>query len=394
MQKLTILGSTGSIGTQTLDIVRQHPHDFRVVALATGSNVELLTEQIREFQPRYVAVAEPEAASRLPKTAAKVFVGRAGVDQLATIAQADMTVSAISGIAGLTSTIAAIETGAHVALANKESLVVAGDIIAPLARKTGATIFPIDSEHSGLWQLLRNAKQQKNKIIQKKSGITGITIDCSTIRRAILTASGGALRDWPIERLAKAEPADVLAHPTWNMGAKITVDSATLANKAFEIIEAHHLFDIPYEKIEAMIHPQSIVHAMLEFNDGSTLAQLAKPDMHLPIQLALFGGLYIPTEKPTLPLRDLSLEFKVVDPARYPLFEIIIAAGRRGGLAPAIAATSIEIATEAFLSRQIDYLDMVPLVRNALKKAPRGRATLAAILRTIARADHPITSLA
>jgi 1-deoxy-D-xylulose-5-phosphate reductoisomerase len=363
IQNLIILGSTGSIGRQTLEIVAKislptgrQARDFRVLGLAAGSNWQLLLRQIRQFQPKFVVVGDPLAAKKLAqKVQIPVWVGEAGILKLAT--QKGFVVSALAGVAGLAPTLAALRSGNDVALANKESLVLAGDLVIKTARKSGARIFPIDSEHSGVWQLLAGR-------------------DPKTIRRVILTASGGALRDLPLSKLKSVTPKQVLAHPNWDMGAKVTVDSATMVNKAFEIIEAHQLFGLPYEKIEAVIHPQSLVHALVEFIDGSILAQLAEPDMRLPIQLALFRGKRQSAVVPFLELAGQKLEFQKIDIKRYPLFDVILNAAKKGGLAPAVAALAAEVAAERFLAGKIKYLEMTQLVQQALRQVPTGSVSL------------------
>ncbi len=360
-KNLTILGSTGSIGCQTLDIVRKFPRDFRVFGLTAGNNWQLLLRQIQEFKPKFVAVRSLEVAAKLTKKIKiPVLVGEAGMIQLAS-KQTGLVVSAIAGVAGLAPTLAAIQAGNDVALANKESLVLAGDLVMRAAHKAKVKIYPVDSEHSGVWQLLEGRDPQ-------------------TVRRVILTASGGALRDLPLSKLKSVTPQQVLAHPTWQMGAKVTVDSATLANKAFEIIEAHHLFGIPYEKIEAVIHPQSLVHALVEFTDGSMLAQLAEPDMRLPIQLALYSGRRQRAVVPFTELAGKTLEFRKIEAKRYPLFKIILKAAEQGGLAPAVVALAAEAAAQQFLAGQLKYLEMPKFVQRELKKVPKGSISLKNIL--------------
>ncbi len=353
---LTVLGATGSIGRQTLAVVRQFPHDFKVFGLSAGENWQLLLRQIREFRPRFVALRSPEAADLLARrTKVPILVGGEGVLQLAQ-KKVDLVVSAITGVAGLAPTLAALRAGNDIALANKESLVLAGELTMQTARRHRVKIYPVDSEHSGVWQLLEGRDPQ-------------------TIRRIILTASGGALRDLPLTKLKSVTPRQVLAHPTWQMGAKVTVDSATLANKAFEIIEAHHLFGVPYSKIEAVIHPQSLVHALVELTDGSLLAQLAEPDMRLPIQLALRANSKQPTASRIIKRLDLvgkKLEFQKIEAKRYPLFQMILAAAKQGGLAPAVAALAAEAAAKRFLDDQIPYSEMSRIVSRALRDVPRG----------------------
>lgn len=354
MKRIIILGSTGSIGQQTLEIVRKYSREFKIIGLSGGRNIALLHKQIREFKPQFVASQGNEKLSGtklipLEKLAAQ---------------KCDLLVSAIAGVAGLIPTLIALKKGTNVALANKESLVLAGEVILQAARRSKAKIFPIDSEHSGLWQLLRK-------------------VDPQTIKRVIITASGGALRDLSLGKLKDVKPKQVLAHPTWQMGAKITLDCATLANKAFEIIEAHHLFGIPYEKLEAVIHSQSIVHALVETIDGNVFAQMANPDMRLPIQLALFEGQRSESLIKPLNLTDQKLEFRKIEKRRYPLFFTILAAGRRGGLAPAVAATASEAAGKRFLKGEIKFPEIAQITKHALRKVPRKPANLKNILGTV-----------
>lgn len=367
---LAIFGSTGSIGRQTLDVVRASRRDFRVVALAGHSNIELLLKQAREFKPATIIVGDPIAAQKLARnTTAEVLFGDAGFARVARLKTVEMIVSAVGGVAGLVPTLAAIDASKKLALANKESLVLAGDIVMPLARKKRVPIYPIDSEHSGVWQLLAGR-------------------ELASVRRVILTASGGSLRDWPLAKLKSAKPIDVLHHPTWSMGAKITVDSATLANKAFEIIEAHHLFGVPFEKISAVIHPQSLVHALVELTDGSILAQLAMPDMRLPIQLALYEGHVPHGRRPLITPLDLAtsaLSFVPIDARRYPLFDMILSAGRHGGLTPTVAATASELASARFLCGEIGFTSIARETEKALRTfRSTGKLTLPRVLAAVA----------
>lgn len=360
MQKtITILGSTGSIGRQTLAIIRKHPREFKIIGLAGGKNWRLLSKQICEFRPRFVASQNPQ----------KVGGGTQilPLEKLAAT-KCNLLVSAISGVAGLSPTLAALRKGTDVALANKECLVAAGDLLRRVMKKTGAQIFPIDSEHSGVWQLLE-------KLVPTQVGIPR-----NKVRRIILTASGGALRDLPLAQLKNVTPHRVLAHPTWQMGVKVTVDSATLANKAFEVIEAHHLFGLPFEKIDVVIHPQSIVHALVETIDGNIFAQLAHPDMRLPIQHALFRGERRASLINFLDLANLKLEFRKPDFRRFPLFKIILDAAKKGGLHPAVAAVADELAVRKFLAGEIKFLEISKFVARALRKVPRGHANLRNIL--------------
>ncbi len=340
MKKIIILGSTGSIGQQTLEVIRKFPREFEVVGLSGGKNWKLLTRQIREFRPRFVSTQTP---LRFPKS--KIL----SLEKIAE-KKCDLIVSAISGIAGLQPTLKAIQKGRQIALANKESLVLAGEVVMREAKKFRAEILPIDSEHSAIWQLLEKVPRSK-------------------IRRVILTASGGALRDTPVSEFKNISPKKVLAHPTWKMGKKITLDCATMANKAFEIIEAAHLFNLPLEKISAVIHPQSFVHAMIEMVDGNIFAQISQPDMRLPIQHALLDGER--KQKGLIKSLDLagrSLEFRKIEKGRYPLFFMILEAAKKGGIFSAVAATASEVFGERFLAGEIKFSEIASLTKKVLRE--------------------------
>jgi len=348
-KNLIILGSTGSIGRQTLEIVREFPREFKIIGLAGGQNFELLAEQIREFQPKFISIElplTPEISRGLTTEYSKVKI--LPLEKLAA-QKCDLVVSAISGVAGLSPTLAAIRARNSVALANKESLVLAGKIVIAQAKKFGVKILPVDSEHSAVWQLLQKVPRDK-------------------VRRIILTASGGALRDTPLSEFPKISPQKVLRHPTWAMGAKITLDCATLANKAFEIIEAAHLFDFPLEKIEAVIHPQSFVHAMVETVDGNLFAQMSQPSMKLPISLALFDGVRQDDSVAPLDLVGRNLEFRKIEKARYPLFFTILAAAEKGGIFPAAAAAISEFWGQKFLAGEIAFPEIAKLTAKSLRE--------------------------
>lgn len=353
-KQLIVLGSTGSIGRQTLEIVREFPREFEIIGLAGGQNFALLQEQIREFKPKFVATNFPEKFTK-----EKIL----SLEELAS-QKCDLVVSAISGVVGLAPTLAAIRARNSVALANKESLVLAGKIVIAEARKFGVKILPVDSEHSAVWQLLQKVPRDK-------------------VRRIILTASGGALRDTPLAEFSKISPAKVLRHPTWAMGAKITLDCATLANKAFEIIEAAHLFDFPLDKIEAVIHPQSLVHALVETTDGNLFAQMSRPSMRLPIALALFDGVRQDNSVMPLDLVGQNLEFCKIEKARYPLFFTILAAAKKGGIFPAAAAASSEFFGQKFLAGEIAFPEIAKLTALSLQKVSPKPANLKNILAVV-----------
>jgi 1-deoxy-D-xylulose-5-phosphate reductoisomerase len=346
VKAINLLGSTGSIGTQTLDIVSQYPDQFRIVGLAAGSNVEMLVSQIRQFRPEIVAICVEEKLPEL-KEAIKdldpqpiLLAGEAGVAEVARYGDADIVVTGIVGCAGLLPTIAAIEAGKDIALANKETLIAGGPVVLPLIEKHGVKLLPADSEHSAIFQCLQGVP---------KDGL----------RRILLTASGGAFRDWPVEKLAEAKVTDALKHPNWSMGRKITIDSATLMNKGLEVIEAHFLFGMDYDRIDIVIHPQSIIHSLIELQDTSVLAQLGWPDMRLPLLYALSWPDRIYTDWEQLDLvKAGSLTFREPDHQKYPCMQLAYAAGRAGGSMPAVLNAANEQAVALFLDEKIGYLDI------------------------------------
>lgn len=349
---VAILGSTGSIGRQTLGVIEAASDRFRAVALAAARNVQDLAAQARRFRPELAAVLDESLAreleSRLEGTGVRVAAGRQGVEEAATLSGAEVVVGAISGMAGLAPVLAAIRSGKRLALANKEPLVAAGGIVMAEARRCGAEIIPVDSEHSAVFQCLLGHRREE-------------------VRRLILTASGGALRDLSPTQLAAVTPQQALAHPTWDMGPKVTVDSATLMNKGLEVIEAQWLFGVPVDRIEVVMHRQSIVHSLVEFVDGATLAQLSQPDMRLPIQYALGFPQRVPIRRGALEMRDLSeLTFGAVDLDRYPCLRLAYEAARRGGTAPAALNAADEVAVQAFLAGRIGFLDIARIIESAL----------------------------
>jgi len=351
---VAILGSTGSIGRQTLEVIAASQDRFRVVALAAARNVEALAEQARQFRPTLAAVLDeslaPELKGRLEGTEIRVGAGEAGLLEAATLDQAAVVVGAVSGVAGLRPVLAAIRAGKRLALANKEPLVAAGGIVMSAAHSAGAEIIPVDSEHSALFQCLLGHRREH-------------------VRRIILTASGGALRDLSPEQLARVTPQQALAHPTWRMGPKVTVDSATLMNKGLEVIEAHWLFGVPVERIEVLLHHQSIVHSLVEFTDGATIAQLSQPDMRLPIQYALSYPERLPVRWGALELAQTGeLTFSAIDVDRYPCLRLAYDAARRGGTAPAALNAADEVAVEAFLAGRIGFMDIPRIIETALSR--------------------------
>jgi 1-deoxy-D-xylulose-5-phosphate reductoisomerase len=344
---LAILGSTGSIGRQTLDIVRCFPGEFSVIGLAAGNNLELLAQEAEEFHPKVVSCQVPEAisASRLPPRCRMV-----SPEEVASHPEVDMVVAASVGKAALGPIMTALDAGKAVALANKESVVMAGEMVMAKARGSGVDILPVDSEPSAIWQCLRGEDKE--------------------VSRVIITASGGPFRKRPLNELAMVTPEEALQHPTWRMGRKITIDSATLMNKGFEVIEARWLFDLPWEKIEVVVHPQSIIHAMVEFTDGSVKAQLSPPDMRLPIQYALFYPQRVKND--TLPhfnpVETGALTFEALDVARYPCFQLALEAGRKGLTYPAVLSAADEVAVELFLAGAIGFTAIPNLVEWVLSK--------------------------
>ena len=347
--RLAVLGSTGSIGRQTLDVVRSLPGRFNVIALAAGGNVTLLEEQVREFRPRYVCAGREAEylMSRLGKggQAAKWLE----MEEMAAHSDVDLVVVATVGSAGLGPTLAAVRAGKAVALANKEVLVMAGHIITADARRSGAELRPIDSEHSAIWQCLWGENRD-------------------AVERIVITASGGPFRDTPPDELAKVTAQEALRHPNWQMGQKITVDSATLLNKGLECIEARWLFDVPLERIDVILHRESLVHSLVEFRDGSLKAQLGVPDMRLPIQCALtYPERLSGTQVPRLDLKLAgTLTFSRADTKRYPCLGLALEAGRQGGTHPAVLAAADEIAVQHFLAGHIRFPDIAHSIQDAL----------------------------
>ncbi|MDT8901330.1 1-deoxy-D-xylulose-5-phosphate reductoisomerase [Anaeroselena agilis] len=351
MKRIAVLGSTGSIGTQALEVAAAHPDRFRVVALAAHHNDRLLAEQLDRFRPALAVLADGEAADRLRghyRGPAKIMAGEEGLIAAATLAEADTVLTSLVGFAGLRPTLAAIEAGKNIALANKETLVAAGELVTAAARRRGVAILPVDSEHSAILQCLQG------------EGRAGV-------RRLILTASGGPFRERAKETLPRVTVSECLKHPNWSMGRKITVDSATLANKGLEVIEARWLFDMDYDAIDVVVHPQSIIHSMVEFVDGSVMAQLGRPDMRLPIQYAFSFPDRWPADFARLDFTALSaLTFAPPDTDRFPALAMGYEAGRRGGTAPCVFNAANEAAVNAFLSGEITFTAITASVRRAL----------------------------
>jgi len=346
VKQLAVLGSTGSIGQQTLQVVRAFPERFRIVGLAAGRNINLLARQIDEFQPRLVYCEEERARDILAGARCQLVP----LEEIARHPEVDMVVIATSGKSGLMATLAAAQAGKRIAIANKEPLVMAGEIITREARSNGAQLLPIDSEHSAIWQCLNGEAQPPAQII--------------------LTASGGPFRHYSPAELEQVSVEQALSHPSWQMGEKVTIDSATLMNKGLEVTEAHWLFNVPFDHIQVIIHPQSIIHSMVEFRDGSIKAQLGYPDMRLPIQYALSYPERLPN--PELPRLDWShlreLTFEPPDFDTFPCLKLAIEAGRSGGTYPSVLCAADEVAVALFLSRAIKFTDIARLVREALEE--------------------------
>jgi 1-deoxy-D-xylulose-5-phosphate reductoisomerase len=352
MKKLNILGSTGSIGVSTLEIVAAHPDRFSVVALSAGNNLELLARQIEAFSPQLVAVISEESAKKLRAMLAgkkpEIMHGVAGMIAVATASEATMVVAAIVGAAGLVPTAAAVQAGKDLALANKETLVTAGHLIMRMVKEKGVKLYPVDSEHSAIFQSLQGHRRED-------------------VRRIILTASGGPFINYPLDKLAQVSIADALNHPNWSMGRKITIDSATMVNKGLEVIEARWLFDMPGEKISVNIHPQSIIHSMVEYVDGCVMAQLGVPDMKAPIAYALTYPERVATGVRPLDLTGLSgLTFFNPDCARFPALKLAYQAMGAGESMPAVLNAANEVAVEAFLDGRIKFIDIPVIIEKTM----------------------------
>lgn len=355
MIRVAILGSTGSIGRATLSVVQRHTDRFSVVALGAHRSIGDLAAQVAEHQVPRAVIADPEGLSDRESLPSADW--RAGPDELlelVTDPDVDVVVNAIVGSVGLEATLAALRAGKRLALANKESLVAGGSLVMEAARQGGGELIPIDSEHSAILQCLAGN-------------------DLSSVDRLVLTASGGPLRGLSHDELQTVSPTQALRHPTWDMGAKITIDSATLANKALEVIEAHFLYDVGYDRIDVVVHPQSIVHSMVEFKDGSVLAQMGFPTMELPILYALSYPQRVSDAalRTFDAIRSSPLTFEKVDLERFPLFALGVEAGVRGGTVPAVYNAANEVAVDAFLSEEVGFLEMADVVAHAMENVPR-----------------------
>ena len=353
MRSLTILGSTGSIGLSTLDVVRQHPEKFSISCLAAGQDVTVLAEQIKEFMPDAVSVKDAESAKKLEALLEdykpEIFYGVEGASTIASADGSDMVVSAIVGAAGLVPTVNAIKAGKHIALANKETLVVAGQLVSDLVKKHNVRLLPVDSEHSAIFQSLEGHRTED-------------------VERIILTASGGPFRNTSAEELKNVKLEQALKHPQWSMGAKITIDSATMMNKGLEVIEAHWLFNMPAEKIGVVVHPQSIIHSMVEYIDGCVIAQLGSPDMRAPIAYALSYPERCASGIQKLDLIKIgTLTFEEPDMVRFPALSLAFDALKAGRTYPAVLNAANEIAVAAFLDKKIGFTDIAATVNKTMQ---------------------------
>lgn len=353
MKRIAILGSTGSIGVNALDVIRTHASNYEVVALAAGRNTALLREQIREFKPRLAAVIDEDHSLRLKEECGSldgtsVRFGAEGYREVAAMGSADMVISAMVGSAGLVPTLEAINAGKDIALANKETMVMAGSLVVDMAREKGVAILPVDSEHSAIFQCLVGHRKED-------------------IRKIILTASGGPFLNWSMEQLKSAGPAQALKHPNWEMGKKITIDSASMMNKGLEVIEARWLFDVDYDNIEIQIHPQSIIHSMVEYIDGSVVAQLGWPDMRIPIAYALSYPERLRSSEPRLDLLKVgTLEFRKPDYEKFPNLRLAFEAGRAGGTMPAVLNAANEMAVDSFLAEILTFTEMSEVIKRTV----------------------------
>ncbi len=367
-QRLAILGSTGSIGTQALEIVRQHPDTFEVVALSANTNVELLTEQINEFKPEYGLICKDILFKNLKegvRTDTNLSSGINELVHLVSLPNVDTVLNCLVGFAGFIPTLAAIKHGKKIALANKESLVVGGEIIFEALKSSASELIPIDSEHSAMLQCLVGEPKE-------------------SIEKIVITASGGPFREFSIEQMKNVTKAQALNHPNWEMGAKITIDSSTMMNKGLEIIEAHWLFDLPVEKIEPVIHPQSIIHSIVTFTDGSSKAQLGPPDMKVPIIYALTYPERLPLETPRMDWsKSHELTFEPVDYKRFPCVKLAMDSIELGGIAPAVLNAANEVAVQRFLNEEIGYIDIPKIVEKSIDKISSQQSISVELLKEI-----------
>ncbi|RWR14150.1 1-deoxy-D-xylulose-5-phosphate reductoisomerase [Siminovitchia fortis] len=354
MKYISLLGATGSIGTQTLELIREHPEQFQLAALTAGKNIELVRKIISEFQPQLVSVQTKEDCEALRgefSSGIKFVYGEEGLVEAAVFGQADIVLNAVIGSVGLFPTLQAIEAGKKIAIANKETLVTAGHLVMAAARKKNVDILPVDSEHSAIFQCLQGEEMKD-------------------LSRLLITASGGSFRDLTREELEFVTLEQALNHPNWSMGSKITIDSATMMNKGLEVIEAHWLFDLPYDKIDVILHRESIIHSLVEFHDSSVIAQLGTPDMRVPIQYALTYPERLPLQSAKrLNLVEIGeLHFEKMDMDRYRCLYLAYEAGRRGGTMPTVLNAANEAAVNAFLEQKIPFIRIEELIEKALER--------------------------
>ncbi|MEK5058761.1 1-deoxy-D-xylulose-5-phosphate reductoisomerase [Paenibacillus sp. FSL H7-0326] len=352
MKKISVLGSTGSIGTQTLDVISMHPDKFQVEGLSAGSNVELLIEQANVYHPKKVSVGRKEDIDRVKSNVpagTEVYFGEEGLIEVAAGTDAEMVITAVMGSVGLKSTLAAIKERKQIGLANKETLVTAGHLVTSLAKDNGVQIIPVDSEHSAIFQCLNGEE------IREVKNIT-------------LTASGGSFRHLSRDQLQHVTVEDALKHPNWSMGSKITIDSATMVNKGLEVIEARWLFGLPYEQINVLLHPESIIHSFVEFQDTSMIAQMGNPDMRVPIQYALTYPNRLPSPAKSLSLAEIgSLHFKEMDMERFPCLRLAFECGKMGGTAPTAFNAANEVAVARFLKGEISFLKIEEIIERVIE---------------------------
>ncbi|HTY48990.1 MAG TPA: 1-deoxy-D-xylulose-5-phosphate reductoisomerase [Steroidobacteraceae bacterium] len=364
MNGIAVLGSTGSIGVNTLDVIARHPDRYHVVALGAHRNAARMAEQVRRFRPQYAALTDPQAARELagllgPACGTRVLAGPAALEEIAALPEVSQVMAAVVGAAGLASTLAAVRAGKRLLLANKESLVMAGPLLMAEVHASGTVLLPIDSEHNAVFQCLPHGTRPGT--------------EPPGVRRILLTASGGPFRDWPPEAIATATPEQACAHPNWVMGRKISVDSASLMNKGLELIEACVMFGLPPARVEVVVHRQSVVHSMVEYVDGSVLAQMAAPDMRTPIAYALAWPERIEAGADFLDLvRTQRLDFCAPDTTRFPCLALAQAAARAGGLTPAVLNAANEIAVQAFLERKLNFPAIAVVIEAVVSKASGG----------------------
>ncbi|MCH8122438.1 MAG: 1-deoxy-D-xylulose-5-phosphate reductoisomerase [Bacteroidetes bacterium] len=381
VRNVAVLGSTGSIGGQTLDIIRLFPDRFKVSVLSTGSAVDRLADQAREFLPECVVIADKARVASLQERLAElpidVLDGESGLEEAAALESTDVVVTAVVGATGLRPTVAAIKAGKRIALANKETLVIAGSLICPLAAKHDSEIIPVDSEHSAIFQCLVGEEKE-------------------SIERLILTASGGPFRERALETFSQITKEEALRHPTWQMGPKITIDSATMMNKGLEVLEAHWLFDVDADAIDVLVHPQSIVHSLVSFVDGSTKAQLGVPDMKVPIQYALCYPERWPADHPRISWHDVDdLQFRKPDPAKFPCLGLAFDALNAKGATPAVLNAANEMAVALFLQDKIGFLDIPSLIERTMNDLEdEGSATIEDLFHADRRARSRVQELA